>query len=373
MGVNAVKIVADDQIPYVSELFGDFGEIVRKPGAVISHEDVVAADVLLTRTVTRVDASLLNNTAVKFVGSATAGCDHLDQEWLRHAGILCCYAPGVNANAVAEYVVSCVAQLSIKKLLPEKSHAGIIGLGHVGASVEKKLSALGFKVVYNDPPRAQQESDFHSTPLAEFYNLDLICISVPLTKTTEFTTYHLLDKLFLSKLKPGCIVLNTARGAVIDNHALRAAEQVIACLDVWEHEPHINLNMLKRAEIATPHIAGYSRQAKFKATYTIYEKFIRHFSLNDIHHNKSFDQLNNNIKLCVPSNADWRHVVLQAFNSQRETEQMKNSLLSDARDTAKKFAQLRHNYQLRNEFSSFNIKNTLPQTTLNILKKLGFK
>lgn len=368
-----MKIVTDDKIPYVNELFGDFGEITQKPGTSINHDDLADAEVLLTRTVTHVDARLLNDTPIKFVGSATAGYNHLDIKWLSQAGIFYCYAPGINATTVADYVVSCVAFLNTKNLLSEKCRAGIIGLGHIGTEVKRKLSALNFEIICNDPPRAQLEADFHSTPLSEFYDLDIICIHTPLSTNGKFPTYHLINKSLLTKLKSGCILLNAGRGAVVDNSVLSSTKRIVACLDVWENEPNINLDMLRQAKIATPHIAGYSLQAKFKATHAIYKKFIRHFNLQDPHQDISFEPLNNSIKLSVPESPNWQQVVLKAFDPYHETKQMKKELLNSPRNTGDQFEKLRCNYQLRNEFSAFKIQNPLSQATRTILKKLDFK
>jgi len=368
----ALKIVADKNIPWVKELFGNFGDIIQKSGSSIHQQDLIDADVLLTRTVTRVDAQLLDNTNIKFVGSMTAGHDHLDMEWLRCSGIFYCYAAGINANAVAEYVISCIACLRLQKTLSKHYRAGIVGVGHVGTQVLQKLTSLGVETVCNDPPRAQTESTFDSIPLADFHDLDLICIHTPLTTQGEFPTYHLIDKKFLKKLKPGCIVLNAGRGAVVDNEALLAAEHIVACLDVWENEPNINLELLRKSEIATPHIAGYSLQAKLSATQKIYEKFIEHFNLGDPHRNQSPVAFKDHIKLPKNHYDDWEQVVLAAFNPQYETVQMKETLLNH-NNAAQCYEKLRRDYQLRNEFSAYKLPESLPTSILPTLKKLGFK
>ncbi|WP_423063358.1 NAD(P)-dependent oxidoreductase [Candidiatus Paracoxiella cheracis] len=357
----------------MKKLFGSFGDIIQKPGSSIHHDDLIDADVLLTRTVTRADAELLHNTAVKFVGSATAGYDHLDIEWLRRSGIFYCYAPGVNAIAVAEYVIGCVAYLNSQQILPENCRAGIVGVGHIGAEVQQKLTRLGLDVLCNDPPRAQHEPTFHSAPLSHFYDVDLICIHTPLTMKGEFPTYHLIDESFLEKLKPGCVLLNAGRGAVVNNQALAAAEHIVACLDVWENEPDIHLDMLKKAEIATPHIAGYSLQAKYKATYAVYQKFIEHFNLNDPHQDKSPENFIHDINLPLQQYDSWQQVVLAAFNPHHETVKMKTELLNHSNDVGQRYEKLRRDYPLRNEFSTHTLTQELSPSTQSILKKLGIK
>ena len=328
-----VKIVADDQIPFVPELFSSLGTCIQKPGVAIHWSDVQDADILLTRTITPVNAELLDNTSVRWVGSATAGYDHLDTSWLEAAGIAWAYAPGANATTVAHYVEGCVSYLMSQKLLSPHARAGVIGVGRVGTKVVEKLQHHKFHVVSNDPPRAAQEKDFVSTPLTEFDSLDLICVHTPLTTTGPFSTYHLLDTAFLKRLKPGCVLLNAGRGAVIDHHALLFTNQIILCLDVWENEPQIHLDLLKKAVIATPHIAGYSRAAKFRATLMLYEQATQYFQLPNIA-------------------ATWiaQEKVNQQepdYHPEKDTQQMKKVLLNHPQEVANYFRYLRRDYVLR--------------------------
>lgn len=335
------KIVADDKIPYVKELFSPLGKLIQKPGTDIHHNELIDADILLVRTITQVDASLLKNTAVKFVASASAGHDHIDNVWLNKAGIAWAYAPGANAQAVANYVIGCINYLVKQKLLTADPRAGVIGVGHVGTAVTAALKQYGFEVFCNDPPRAAQEDDFISIPLSKFYELDLICVHTPLTTTGIFSTYHLLNQAFFNQLKPGCVILNAGRGAVVDNQALLATRQLIACLDVWENEPNINLDLLKKAVIATPHIAGYSQPAKLRATLMIYEKTIQFLQTIKANYPRNYKIIIHDFEKSIS------HHNKSLYNPQQDTAQMKAVLLKHPNEVSHYFRQLRREYPLR--------------------------
>lgn len=266
-----MKIVADQQIPYVEEYFGHVGELCLKPGRAITAYDVHDADILLVRSITRVDSGLLKNSRVRFVGSVTAGADHLDTHWMEQHGIAWSVAKGFNAPSVAEYVSSVISVLQQSTFKGDGKRAAVIGVGHVGKLVVEKLKQHGFEVVLCDPLRAEVEANFISTPLGEINNVDLICLHVPLTMVGSYPTYHMINQTFLSRQRPGCVLLNAARGAVIDSaELLQYGKHLTWCFDVWENEPNINKSVLEKAFIATPHIAGYSVQSKLRGTEMIY-------------------------------------------------------------------------------------------------------
>ncbi len=368
-----MKIIADDKIPFITELFGGFGEVVLMPGAKITHGDLIDADILITRTVTQVNAELLKDSSVKFVGSATAGHDHLDTDWLTRSGIVWSYAPGANATAVAEYVIACLALLQTQQQLPEAPRVGIIGVGHIGSKAEALLKALNISVICNDPPRAERDKNFFSTDLSEFHNLDLICLHTPLTKTGRHPTYHLINDAFLKKLNPACVLLNAGRGGVIDNKALVQSPIKTFCLDVWEHEPHIYWDALEKATIATPHIAGYTEEAKFQATYMIYEQVLKHFNLPDFHGRSVADTVNKTLPITANRHETWQEIVLKIYNPNDETEVMKKSILKTPSDAATLFSELRQHYVFRHEFSSYKIEGDLDAHVREVLRKLGIK
>ncbi|MFW0072390.1 MAG: 4-phosphoerythronate dehydrogenase [Coxiella-like endosymbiont] len=368
-----IKILADDHIPFVSELFGEWGELILKPGERIERRDLLDVNALLTRSITLVNTNLLKGTSVEFVGSATAGFDHIDQVSLKNQSIAWAFAAGVNAIAVAEYVLHCVAFLQKSNLLSrEKTTAAVVGVGRVGSMVSARLKKIGFTVLHNDPPRAKLENDFISTPLESLTNVDLFCLHTPLIKSGKFPTYHLISEPLLSKMKPGTILLNAGRGSVVDNNALLKQDHVIACLDVWENEPRINLELLKKVIIGTPHIAGYSESAKLQATFSIYEAFLKHFylpALPEIRQFKKLKQLQEKTTVLKIENCDTlEDVLLKIYNPANETRNMRESLLRNP----DQFENLRRHYPLRNELSAIQLIPPPNNTFKSILQRCGF-
>ena len=260
-------------------------DIVYLPGEEISHADLINTDLLLVRTVTHVDEKLLKNTNVKWVGTATTGTDHVDMQWLSKNHIAFADAAGANANAVLDYVLSCVAELKNHAYLSKKNRvAGIIGCGRIGRLVARALKTLGFQVVCYDP-LLTEKLDFDFVKLETLLReSDFITLHTPLTKTGSHPTYHLIDKQQLDQMQTHSIVLNCARGAVINQTALLQTKHIFICLDVWENEPHISLELLNKVTIGTPHIAGYSVQAKFCATRRMYESAAQLFGWPPSHH-----------------------------------------------------------------------------------------
>jgi erythronate-4-phosphate dehydrogenase len=363
-----MKIVADENIPLLDHYFGDLGELLVKPGRAITHEDVRDADLLLVRSVTHVDKHLLENSSVKFVGSATTGADHLDTHWLNEAGIRWAIARGCNSEAVAEYVVCVIAALQkMEYLLQNNPRAGVIGVGNVGRKVVDKLTALGFEVIVHDPVRAQHEKDFVSTPLEAFTDLDLVSIHTPLTHQGDHPTFHMIDKQFLSRQKKESILLNAGRGSVINFADLKHAGQYLNwCLDVWEHEPKIDLEILGTAVIATPHIAGYSVQAKYRGTEMIYQEACEQGVI--IPQPKSEVIFPSKTLTSGHSLNDWRDVVLKIYDPRYTSQQIKEEMLSH-HDT---FDHLRKHFSERHEFAFVNVRDArLSEDDVDLLKRLG--
>jgi len=271
-----MKIVADENIPYVQEAFGTLGDVTTLPGRKIDPASVKEAEILLVRSITSVDASLLEATGVRFVGTATIGTDHVDEEYLRSRRVAFASAPGSNANSVAEYVVAALLTLAGRwNVQLAGKTIGVIGVGNCGSRVVKKAESLGMKVLLNDPPLQRQTGDEKYCPIEELFDADILTLHVPLTYEGVDATYHLVDEAFLKNLRPGALLVNTSRGGVVDGYALKAAlnSRKIggAVLDVWENEPNIDLELLDRVDIGTPHIAGYSFDGKVNATVMLYE------------------------------------------------------------------------------------------------------
>lgn len=366
-----MKIVADIHIPFVKEYFSAYGDLVLKPGRSISHEDVKDADMLLVRSVTHVDKALLNDTPVKFVGSVTAGKDHLDTKWMEESGIVWSVATGFNAPPVADYVVSVVAALQRKQILPSHGvKAAVLGVGNVGNIVAERLKLFNFDLVLSDPLRAENEAGFFSTPLEALSDLDLISLHVPLTKVGEHATFHFIDQEFLSRQKPGCVLLNASRGSVIDSKALmQYGEHLHWCLDVWEHEPKIDKAILAKALIATPHIAGYSVQSKIRGLDMIYriaceKKIIQPQLIAPLkmpHQQLAF----------AGPHLQWHDIVLGIFNPLVITEMMRTILLPES-GSAHLFDEMRNQFNYRYEFGYTQISGIdVLQHEKQLLEKLG--
>lgn len=279
-----MKIIVDENIPYGREAFETLGEVVLRPGRAISPEDVRDAELLLVRSITKVNAGLLEGSAVRFVATATIGEDHIDKAWLAANGIGFSSAPGCNANSVGEYIVAALLHLAEKHNLDLAGMSlGVVGVGNVGSNVARKASALGMDVVLNDPPLAEATGDDNYRPLSEIFACDFVTTHVPLTKEGPHKTVHLVDGAFLAAMKPGGFLLNTARGPVCDNGALldglRRGHLRGAVLDVWEGEPNLRIDVLDAVDIATPHIAGYSFDGKVNGTRQIYEAACAHLGV----------------------------------------------------------------------------------------------
>lgn len=346
-----MKIVADENIPLVDHYFGQYGDLLLKSGRTITHTDVLDADILLVRAVTPVNENLLRGSNIKFVGSTTAGSDHLDTEWLERKGIIWSVAPGCNAEAVAEYVICVIAALQKSHYLENKiSRAGVIGVGHTGSEVVKKLVALGVEVVQCDPLRAEKEDNFSTAPVANFSELDLITLHVPLTQAGKYPTYHLIEKNFLHRQKQGCVLINTSRGAVIHTDDLKQyGKHLVWCLDVWENEPQIDLALMQSAFIATPHIAGYSLHSKYRGIEMIYQAacksgIISKKNLTTIKFPEKEISFNR-------EKVDWRDVALKIYNPLQTSQQMKETLLKNQHA----FDELRKNFIERYEFEFVKI------------------
>jgi erythronate-4-phosphate dehydrogenase len=321
-----MKIVADENIPLVDYYFGSLGEVVLRPGRAISRKDVLNAEIVLVRSITQVDQALLDGTSVKFVGSATTGDDHIDTVWLNQAGIQWSVAYGCNAAAVMEYVISVIAALQkMNYLTQDNLRAGIVGVGAIGRRVAEKLTALGLTVFLCDPFRLMKEDDFPGVFLEDFSDLDLITLHTPLTYEGAYPTYHLIEKNFLQRQKKNCVLINTSRGPVIHFDDLKQYGQgLLWCLDVWEHEPIIDKKVLDKALIATPHIAGYSVQSKYRGIEMIYQAaiqqgIIKAVDIPMVDYPHSILSFSNQL-------ADWRDVVLKIYNPLLTTQVMKEAL-----------------------------------------------
>ena len=270
-----MKIVADNAIPFLDGVLEPFAEVCRRPGREISAEDVRDADALVIRTRTRCDETLLAGSRVRMIATATIGFDHIDLAWCRRNGIEVATAAGCNARGVLQWVAAVLALLARRQgWTPGQRTLGVVGVGHVGSLVKSYAEAWGFRVLCCDPPREERER-CGFLPLEEVARqADILTFHTPLDDTTR----HMAGEWLFRMMKPGAVLLNSSRGEVVDGEALlRSGLEWV--LDVWEHEPQPDPELLRRALVATPHIAGYSLQGKANATALAVAALARKFGL----------------------------------------------------------------------------------------------
>lgn len=316
-----LKLVSDDKIPYVSDFFGKYADIVFLPGEKITQHALVHADILLTRTVTEINAALLTDTAVQFVGTATTGVDHIDQSYLASHHIHFAHAAGANAEAVAQYVLSCLANLKQHNKLSHHHTIGIIGCGRIGYRVATLCENIGLQLVCYDP-LINDQSRFVFTSLEMLLkSADIISLHTPLTRAGSHPTFHMIDANAIATMKDDAILINTARGAIIDETALLQAKNITLCFDVWENEPAISLATVDRATIATPHIAGYSTQAKYRATEMVFKQAADFFGWSD--HSRKSSTMNLSP---FETTTEWEKKILDAYDPLLHTMAFKNAI-----------------------------------------------
>ena len=280
---RSLRIVADDKIPYLQGQAERMGTVSYLPGAAISQADVADADVLIVRTRTRCDRALLEGSRVRFVATATIGYDHIDTGYLAEAGIAWANCPGCNASSVGQYVATSLLRLAEAGYVRlDACCVGIVGVGHVGAAVDRAVQALGCQTLLCDPPRAAAEGPEGFASMDEVYDrADVITYHVPLVRDGRWPTVHMAD---FQRMKRRPVLINAARGEVVDNMALLAAldsgQVRAAVVDTWEGEPAISLPLLRRVFIGTPHIAGYSADGKAAGTRMALEAVARHFGFD---------------------------------------------------------------------------------------------
>ena len=267
-----MKIVIDNKIPFIRGVFEPFADVVYLPGKETTPEVVRDADALITRTRTACNAALLEGSAVKAIATATIGFDHIDTAWCESRGIWWTNAPGCNSWSVKQYISSVLVSLAHKHSLKfEDLTLGVVGVGNVGSKVAVAARALGMKVLLNDPPRARKEGPEAFVSLDTILEqCDIVTVHVPLEKDGQDATWHLFDSSRLARMRPDQILINSSRGPVVDNAALKEclARQGLrgAVLDVWEGEPDLDPELVGLLDITTPHIAGYSADGKANGT-----------------------------------------------------------------------------------------------------------
>ena len=373
-----MKIITDDKIPFLKGVLEPYTEIIYLPGAKIATGDVKDADAIFTRTRTKCNESLLKDSQVKLIATATIGYDHIDTAYCDAVGIRWVNAPGCNSGSVQQYLTAVLVTLAYKRNLKLSDLTlGVIGVGNVGSKVARAAQALGMRVLLNDPPRADKEGTevFVSLDylLAES---DIVTCHTPLTKETPYPTYHLASEHFFDQMKKDAVFINTSRGAVTDSDALKQAARTKLSdyiLDVWEGEPFIDDALLANAFIGTPHIAGYSADGKANGTAACVHAFCDFFGLN---------VLKDWYPASIPpppvptvfsldgAGKSYEQVLFEAVTHTypiwEDSDRLKN--------TPESFEEQRGGYWIRREFPNFSVqaKNINPNI-LASLKNTGFK
>ena len=339
----------DDAVWGFDQIFSEFGEVVTLPGRQISNESLQDCDALIVRSRTRVDEELLRNSKIQFVGSTVAGLDHIDQPYLEDNAITLSSAQGCNSNAVAEYVISAIANLShdYNFKLSDRT-LGIIGVGNVGRRLDFKAKQLGIKTLLNDPPRESREGSEHFVSLEKALGADIVTFHTPLTFSGIYSTHNLLDSHNFNHIKKDAIIINAARGGIINELIWEKTPTKANIIDCWENEPNINPTLQKSAYWATPHIAGHSIDAKFMGSFMIYKDLCKYIK----------KPLNDNIEHLI--NPELRII---RENNLHETLNSIYSFQADdkAIQDISNFEDYRRNYPERYEWRHFETEYKLPK------------
>lgn len=336
-----MKIVVDSKIPYIKEALAQITpNVVYAAGRAFTPELVHDADLLITRTRTHCNRALLEGSNVKFIATATIGFDHIDLEYCNEAGIAWSNCPGCNAGSVEQYIHAALLLWQRKTGKPlQDTCMGVVGVGHVGSRICEMAAALGMRVLKNDPPREKQGDEGFVDLATLARECDFISFHTPLVRKGEDPTFHLADQLFFDSLQRTPLLINTSRGEVVDTQALKEAlnhgKVADGVIDVWENEPHIDLELLNRLFISTPHIAGYSADGKANATRMALDAVARFFNLTPTW------------KIEAPAlpprvySTNKEEAFLELYNPMRDSQWLK--------ECPEKFEEFRENYPLRRE------------------------
>lgn len=391
-----LRILADANIPFAAKAFGGFGEVRELPGYAIMSAELADVDVLLVRSVTQVGEQLLAGSPVRFVGTATAGTDHVDEDYLKRAEIGFASAPGSNATSVVEYTLAALISTAADMGVGLRGCTlGVVGCGWIGEEVAVRAEVLGMDVLRCDPPLDARHPA--PSPYVELGPLlqrsDFITLHTPLTRTTQgvHATHHLIDSATLATMKPDAVLFNAARGAVVDNGALKAALQTHsiagAVLDVWEGEPEVDTDLARLVRIATPHIAGYSFDGKLKGTRML-EEALRGWlagqaesvpSAWDVEAALESMQSKDLTLYALPVQDDldglnevrWLNVLVrQAYNLRKDDTHFRQTVLAAApSERAAAFLELRRTYPVRRTWGRFTVKTMIPKRLEDVVTK----
>ncbi|EPC02506.1 hypothetical protein L861_09180 [Litchfieldella anticariensis FP35 = DSM 16096] len=359
-----MHLLVDHQIPLADAFFGDLGHLKRMPGREIDAAAAAKADIMIIRSVTRIDETLLADSNVRFVGTCTIGTDHVDRQALKDRGIGFASAPGCNAEAVVDYVLSSLLLICEREgVALDARRVGIVGVGNVGGRLYRRLSALGIDCLLCDPPRAEAEGEDGFIDLDLLLDqADIVCLHTPLVRSGLHATWHLLDATRIAALKPGTVLLNAGRGACVDGEALseRLAQRgdITTILDVWEHEPGIDETLWRQVDIATPHIAGHSLDGKMRGTEQVYLALMEFLGLPRRHHLDDLAPSPTLSRLTLDAgHGVWEALRLcmrACYDVRRDADSLSRE--QRRRGMAAGFDHCRAHYPLRREFSTLEVE-----------------
>lgn len=372
-----MNIVADDKIPFLKGVLEPYAEIKYLPGKQIDRKILTGADALLTRTRTKCTESLLKGTGITFIGTATIGFDHIDTRFCEKNKIFWTNAAGCNSSSVQQYMAAALLKIASEFRFSLRGKTiGIVGVGNVGSKVEKFARLMGMNVLLNDPPRARKEGEKDFVSLGTIlYESDMVTLHVPLNVVGEDKTYHLFNEKTFKKMKKGAWFINTSRGEVTETSALKknlaSGKLAGAVIDVWEHEPDIDLDLMSKTFLATPHIAGYSTDGKANGTSMIVNSLCRHFKLplKGWYPGNVPDPVNPVITISGSGKTSEdviREAVYHTYNIDEDN--------INLRFSPSDFEKQRGDYGLRREFPAYTVKLKVGTKQMSkMLKELGFK
>lgn len=358
-----MKIVADNKIPFLKDVFEPFAQVLYLPGKSIDRAALQDADVLITRTRTKCTRELLENTSVRHIATATIGFDHIRVPDMTALGITWNNAPGCNANSVGQYI-SCALQTLGDSL--EGKTIGVVGVGNVGSIVARYAEAMGMKVLRNDPPRQERGEEGFVSLEEVLESSDVVTLHVPLEQAGKYPTLQMADKRFFSAMRKGAFFFNAARGEAMNSMALKEALKSghlsAAVIDVWENEPEIDRELLDMVHIGTMHIAGYSTDGKANGTAASVRAAAEVLGISELK-NWSPDSLPEPLEEKRISYTSFGETLLHTYDPRNDSARLKGS--------REKFEELRGSYPVRREFQAFTVCGA-PEKEQKILAKLGF-
>jgi erythronate-4-phosphate dehydrogenase len=335
-----MNILADASLPGLNVAFASGFNVCLYHHAEEVPNLLANQDLLLCRSTLKVTADLLNKHTLKYVATASSGTDHIDSNYLNKQGIVLIDAKGCNAISVADYVLASLAYLD-KYHAPLGNMIGIIGMGHVGMEVSSRLGTFDFHLLGYDPLK----KDYQSAQLQDLYGCDILCIHAELHQNNPHPSVNLINHDFLAQLKPGCILINAARGGILNEEALLCNKKpLIYCTDVYLNEPNVDSRIIDKATLCTPHIAGHSLEAKYAAVALVSKQIHKIAGLPL----PEFAAPILSTSVTLKANCTWQERILSIYNPNDETQALKQAL-----DKKSAFLQLRKNHQNRHDFSTY--------------------